>query len=96
MKTFGLGTGLLWSSLIDQWKPSTTVRWGGPSTFCTRWMPTRCIPPLLSIRSASQLQPIPEMGPVGEVRLMPDYDAFRILPNNLTLVSIRSPAGTDS
>ncbi|HUJ93031.1 MAG TPA: hypothetical protein VLW05_10035, partial [Gaiellaceae bacterium] len=27
-----------------------------------------------------QLQPVPGMGPVGEIRLVPDLDTFRVLP----------------
>jgi glutamine synthetase len=33
-----------------------------------------------AMNSLDQLQPVPEMGPVGEVRLVPDPDTFRVLP----------------
>jgi glutamine synthetase len=33
-----------------------------------------------AMNSLDQLQPVPNMGPVGEVRLVPDLDTFRILP----------------
>jgi glutamine synthetase len=33
-----------------------------------------------AINSLDQLQPVPNMGPVGEVRLVPDLDTFRVLP----------------
>jgi glutamine synthetase len=33
-----------------------------------------------AMNSLDQLQPVPGMGPVGEVRLVPDLDTFRILP----------------
>jgi glutamine synthetase len=33
-----------------------------------------------AMNSLDQLQPVPDMGPVGEVRLMPDLETFRILP----------------
>ncbi len=37
-------------------------------------------PAMQAMNMLDQLQPIPEMGPVGEIRLMPDPDSFRILP----------------
>jgi glutamine synthetase len=33
-----------------------------------------------AMNSLDQLQPVDQMGPVGEVRLVPDLDTFRILP----------------
>ena len=33
-----------------------------------------------AMNALDQLQPVPNMGPVGEVRLVPDLDTFRILP----------------
>ena len=33
-----------------------------------------------AMNSLDQLQPVPAMGPVGEVRLVPDLDSFRVLP----------------
>jgi glutamine synthetase len=33
-----------------------------------------------AMNSLDQLQPVPEMGPVGEVRLVPDLETFRVLP----------------
>jgi glutamine synthetase len=33
-----------------------------------------------AMNSLDQLQPVPGLGPVGEVRLVPDLDTFRILP----------------
>jgi glutamine synthetase len=33
-----------------------------------------------AMNSLDQLQPVPDMGPVGEVRLVPDLDTFRVLP----------------
>jgi glutamine synthetase len=33
-----------------------------------------------AMNGLDQLQPVEDMGPVGEVRLMPDLDTFRILP----------------
>jgi glutamine synthetase len=33
-----------------------------------------------AMSSLDQLQPVPEMGPVGEIRLVPDLDTFRVLP----------------
>jgi glutamine synthetase len=33
-----------------------------------------------AMNSLDQLQPVPGMGPVGEVRLVPDLDTFRLLP----------------
>ncbi|HTU87733.1 MAG TPA: glutamine synthetase family protein [Solirubrobacteraceae bacterium] len=33
-----------------------------------------------AMNSLDQLQPVPGMGPVGEVRLLPDLDTFRVLP----------------
>ena len=33
-----------------------------------------------AMNSLDQLQPVPGMGPVGEYRLMPDLDTFRVLP----------------
>ncbi|MBV9195880.1 MAG: hypothetical protein JO168_17215 [Solirubrobacterales bacterium] len=33
-----------------------------------------------AMNSLDQLQPVPGMGPVGEVRLAPDLDTFRLLP----------------
>ena len=33
-----------------------------------------------AMNSLDQLQPVPGMGPVGEVRLVPDVDTFRVLP----------------
>lgn len=33
-----------------------------------------------AMNSLDQLQPVPAMGPVGEVRLVPDIDTFRVLP----------------
>jgi glutamine synthetase len=33
-----------------------------------------------AMNSLDQLQPVPDMGPVGEVRLVPDPDTFRVLP----------------
>ena len=33
-----------------------------------------------AMSSLDQLQPVPGMGPVGEVRLVPDLDTFRVLP----------------
>jgi glutamine synthetase len=33
-----------------------------------------------AMNSLDQLQPVPGMGPVGEVRLRPDLDTFRVLP----------------
>jgi glutamine synthetase len=35
---------------------------------------------MLAMNMLDQLQPVPEMSAVGEVRLMPDPDSFRILP----------------
>ncbi|WDL98601.1 glutamine synthetase family protein [Alicyclobacillus sp. ALC3] len=37
-------------------------------------------PAMMAMNMLDQLQPIPEMGPVGEVRLIPDPDSFRVLP----------------
>lgn len=37
-------------------------------------------PAMMAMNMLDQLQPIPEMGPVGEVRLVPDPDSFRVLP----------------
>ena len=33
-----------------------------------------------AMNSLDHLQPVPDMGPVGEVRLRPDPDTFRVLP----------------
>src|SRR5918995_2027604 len=33
-----------------------------------------------AMNSLDQLQPVEGMGPVGEIRLVPDLDTFRILP----------------
>src|SRR4051794_5053622 len=33
-----------------------------------------------AMNSLDQLQPVPDMGPVGEVRLVPDPATFRVLP----------------
>ena len=33
-----------------------------------------------AMNSLDQLQPVPEMGPVGEIRVVPDLDTFRVLP----------------
>ena len=33
-----------------------------------------------AMNGLDQLQPVPDMGPVGEVRLVPDLDTFRVLP----------------
>jgi glutamine synthetase len=33
-----------------------------------------------AMNSLDQLQPVPDMGPVGEVRLVPDLETFRVLP----------------
>ena len=33
-----------------------------------------------AMNSLDQLQPVPGMGPVGEYRLLPDLDTFRVLP----------------
>jgi glutamine synthetase len=33
-----------------------------------------------ALNSLDQLQPVPGMGPVGEVRLVPDLETFRVLP----------------
>src|SRR4051794_32178842 len=33
-----------------------------------------------AMNGLDQLQPVPGMGPVGEYRLMPDVDTFRVLP----------------
>ena len=33
-----------------------------------------------AMNSLDQLQPVPGMGPVGEIRLVPDLDTFRVLP----------------
>ena len=33
-----------------------------------------------AMNSLDQLQPVPGMGPVGEIRLVPDPDTFRVLP----------------
>jgi glutamine synthetase len=33
-----------------------------------------------AMNGLDQLQPVPDMGPVGEYRLMPDPDTFRVLP----------------
>jgi glutamine synthetase len=33
-----------------------------------------------AMNSLDQLQPVPDMGPVGEIRLVPDLDTFRVLP----------------
>jgi glutamine synthetase len=33
-----------------------------------------------AMNSLDQLQPVPHMGPVGEIRLVPDLDTFRVLP----------------
>lgn len=37
-------------------------------------------PAMQAMNMLDELQPIPEMGPVGEVRLIPDPNSFRILP----------------
>ncbi|MHB1681445.1 MAG: glutamine synthetase family protein [Bacilli bacterium] len=37
-------------------------------------------PAMQAMNMLDQLQPIPEMGPVGEIRLMPDPSSFRVLP----------------
>lgn len=37
-------------------------------------------PAMQAMNILDQLQPIPGMGPVGEVRLVPDPDTFRVLP----------------
>lgn len=37
-------------------------------------------PAMQAMNMLDQLQDIPEMGPVGEVRLIPDPDSFRVLP----------------
>jgi glutamine synthetase len=33
-----------------------------------------------AMNALDQLQPVPAMGPVGEIRLVPDLDTFRVLP----------------
>src|SRR4051812_29247185 len=33
-----------------------------------------------AMNSLDQLQPVEGMGPVGEVRIVPDFDTFRLLP----------------
>jgi glutamine synthetase len=33
-----------------------------------------------AMNALDQLQPVPDMGPVGEIRLVPDLDTFRVLP----------------
>ncbi len=33
-----------------------------------------------AMNSLDQLQPVPDLGPVGEVRLVPDLETFRVLP----------------
>ncbi len=33
-----------------------------------------------AMNGLDQLQPVPDMGPIGEVRLVPDPDTFRVLP----------------
>jgi glutamine synthetase len=33
-----------------------------------------------AMNSRDELQPVPDMGPVGEVRLVPDLETFRVLP----------------
>ncbi len=33
-----------------------------------------------AMNGLDQLQPVPDMGPVGEIRLVPDPDTFRVLP----------------
>jgi len=33
-----------------------------------------------AMNGLDQLQPVPRMGPVGEIRLVPDLDTFRVLP----------------
>jgi glutamine synthetase len=33
-----------------------------------------------AMNALDQLQPVPDMGPVGEVRLVPDLETFRVLP----------------
>jgi glutamine synthetase len=45
-------------------------------------------PAMMAMNMLDQLQPIPEMGPVGEIRLIPDPDSFRILPYNPKLASM--------
>ncbi|MCL6452869.1 MAG: glutamine synthetase family protein [Alicyclobacillus sp.] len=35
---------------------------------------------MMAMNMLDQLQSVPDMGPVGEVRLMPDPDSFRVLP----------------
>jgi glutamine synthetase len=35
---------------------------------------------LQAMNGLDQLQPVPGMGPVGEIRLVPDLDTFRVLP----------------
>lgn len=37
-------------------------------------------PAMQAMNMLDQLQPIPEMGPVGEIRLVPDANSFRVLP----------------
>lgn len=45
-------------------------------------------PAMMAMNLLDQLQPIPEMGPVGEVRLMPDPASFRVLPYSPKLASM--------
>ena len=35
---------------------------------------------LQAMNALDQLQPVAGMGPVGEIRLVPDLDTFRVLP----------------
>lgn len=45
-------------------------------------------PAMMAMNMLDQLQSIPEMGPVGEIRLMPDPDSFRILPYSPRVASM--------
>jgi glutamine synthetase len=37
-------------------------------------------PAMQAMNGLDQLQPVPDMGPVGELRLVPDLETFRVLP----------------
>jgi len=45
-------------------------------------------PAMMAMNMLDQLQPIPEMGPVGEVRLVPDPKSFRVLPYSPKVASM--------
>lgn len=45
-------------------------------------------PAMMAMNILDELQPIPEMGPVGEVRLIPDADSFRVLPYSPRVASM--------